>query len=219
MLRFLFCLSLASLFLFTSCNKDEENQTPEEQQQAEESFFALKVGNSWTYNYYRRVVNPDGLELLDVEEIVKVTEEMIVNNETYYTIQKTTSGDGSCGVCEENGVSTMQVRDSVGYLINIEGDILYSSESKTDYLIAEEDWGTIFGVLLPGMEDIEVDAGTFTAINNQWYAIDPSDGSEYFGRIDWHYADGVGEIKRTFVGVIAGQFIYEKRLASFDLVE
>ena len=202
--------------LLISCNKDDTS--PQGQQVVEESFFALKVGNSWIYNFFRPIYMTGVLENVGVQVEVEVTEETTTMENRYYTIQTTTIGNDSfeCIVCEENGVSTLQVRDSLGYLIDGSGNILFSSENTQDYLVASHSWGDVYKVLRENEVLVTVPAGQFSCLLNEKYVINP-DGEIFDGRAHQYFSEGVGEIKRTFVFVTSGSLIIEKQLISFSI--
>ena len=202
--------------LLISCNKDDTS--PQGQQVVEDNFFALKVGNSWIYNFFRPNNSTGVLENVGVQVEVEVTEETTIIENRYYTIQTTTLGNdnGECPLCGENGVSTLQVRDSLGYLIDGSGNILFSSENTQDYLVASHSWGDVYKVLRENEVLVTVPAGQFSCLLNEKYAINPND-SLYAGRAHQYFSEGVGEIKRTFVFVISGSLILEKQLISFSI--
>jgi len=109
---FLFTLSFLLLF---SCKGDEECSTPE----AETNFYALSVGNTWTYEYFGRIGLTDEFESFDVFDEVEITETTEINGEEYFVFQTTTIGNnGSPRYVPENGVAVLHYRDSLGYLIN-----------------------------------------------------------------------------------------------------
>jgi hypothetical protein len=209
MYRFSFFI-IASTLLLTSCSKSDDPGNLQEVQ--ETSFYALKVGNSWSYNYF---INNNGvLENTGVQEEVEIIADTLIDNETYFMVQITTAG--SCGVCEHDEIVMRKVKDSLGYLVRLEGIILFSNDNTNDYLIRQNPWGDMYGVLSADPVSVEVEAGVFTALHNQVYAIDPNTGDIYPGKDDNYYADGIGLVKRNFHG-LSGGLLYERRLMSYDV--
>ncbi len=216
MYRFFVFLFLTGAFIFTSCNKDDET-APEEQQQSDSGFFALKVGNTWTYNYFRRNTQTGELTNLGGVEEVEITREEIENNETIFTVQINTSDpNNSCSVCNHDPMLTLKVKDSLGYLVEVGGEIKFSSISTVDYLVRQQEFGDIYRVLKENEVLITVPAGQFSALNNERYAIDP-DGNRFNGRDNLYYADGIGEVRQTISGVVIERIIFEKQLISYSI--
>ena len=215
-------MSRFSVMIFTisilliSCNKDDTS--PQGQQVVEDNFFALKVGNSWIYNFFKPNNSTGVLENVGVQVEVEVIGETTIMENRYYTIQTTTIGNDNfeCTLCEENGVSTLQVRDSLGYLIDGSGNILFSSENTQDYLVASYGWGDVYKVLRENEVLVTVPAGQFSCLLNEKYAINP-DGDLFDGRALQYFSEGGGEIKRTFVAVTSGRLFFEKQLMSFNI--
>ena len=215
MYRFI-CLFLASSFLFVSCNKDDGDKAAQEQE-ADAGFFALQVGNSWVYNYFR--VDNDTGELINQggTETVEIIDEEVIGEETIFTMRTTTvDDDDSCAICHENPLFTKKVKDSLGYLVEIDGETIFSSVNTEDFLVSSQGFGDIFRVLKPNEVLITVPAGQFTTKDNERYAIDP-DGNRYNGQDNLYYADGVGEIKQTISTVTNLRILYEKHLVSYTV--
>lgn len=208
-------LILSLCVVLTSCNKDDS--TNPEPETAETNFFALKVGNKWTYNFFR-VDNQTG-ELINIDAVeeVEITEEEQIGDDTIYTMEINTSDPNNvCSVCNEEATRIKQVKDSLGYLVEVGGPILFSSENNVDYLVRSEEWGTVYRVLLPSEVLITVPAGQFVSKDNQRYAIFPN-GERSNGQDNLFYADGIGEIKQTFSGVNTLRILYEKQLVSYSV--
>ncbi|MBZ0327536.1 MAG: hypothetical protein K8F54_08040 [Altibacter sp.] len=211
MYRFSF-FTIALTLLLTSCSKSDEPGNLQEQQEA--NFYALKVGNSWSYSYFTIDHNGD-LQNIGVEEDVEIVAETVIDNETYFTVQTTTVG--SCTVCDDEGVTVKKVKDSLGYLVTLEGDILFSNDNTNSYLIHENPWGDVYGVLSADLVEVVVEAGVFTAVRNEVYAIDPNTGDPFIGKDDNLYADGIGLVKRNYHGVSSGQLILERHLIAYQI--
>lgn len=209
-------LFLTSALLFTSCNKDDAS-APEEEQQSDAGFFALQVGNTWTYNYFRRDSQTGELTNLGGVEEVEITHEEIVNNETLFTVQINTSDpNNSCSACNHDPMLTLKVKDSLGYLVEVGGEIKFSSINTADYLVKRQEFGNIYRVLKENEVLITVPAGQFSALNNERYAID-TDGNRLDGKDNLYYADGIGEVRQTISTVIQERIIFEKQLISYSI--
>ncbi|MAP55162.1 hypothetical protein [Altibacter sp.] len=201
--------------MFTSCKDDDAT----DDQSGSENFYALKIGNTWTYNYFYRIGDSDDFENLNVTEKVEITGTTTENTETYFVFTTTTTGDTThCPLCPDEGVTNRKLRDSLGFLVDEIGAIYFSRESVSDYLISENEWGNVYGVLQPENFSIEVPAGQFSCLNNEVYAI-LDDGTSSQGRDEIYYSDGIGYIFRKSSTVNNPQHMWEKRLMSYELVE
>jgi len=207
------------LLVFGACNSDDN--ADEINEEIEENFFALKVGNTWTYNYFSRVGQTEEFENLGAVDQVTILSKTEINGETYFEMQTTTIlGDQFCTVCPDEGVANRMVRDSLGYLIDTEGVIIFSSQDvDTDYLILEFEQYDIFGKLLLESELISVEAGNFECLKNEVFAVFEADGSISQGRDYIYFADGVGQTLRKYSGVMNPQHRWEKRLMNFTISE
>ncbi|MCH2490593.1 MAG: hypothetical protein MK211_10640 [Flavobacteriales bacterium] len=211
MKKLLFLVLFTSLF-FSSCSDDDSN--PDNTEEA--NFYALKVGNTWNYNFFRRIGQTAEFENLGVNETVEIIGTENLDGSQYFTLQITTTGnDNNYAPCSENGVEQLKVRDSLGYLVSLEGEIHFSNEVAEPYSLSENEWGNVFGVLEQDSEEITVEAGTFMAVSNRIYAVDPNDGTEFPGKDQVYYAPNTGLVFRSYSTVNHPQHRWEKRLQSF----
>jgi len=209
-------LLLAFSFLFLSCNKDDGNTTSDNQGQ-DAGFFALKVGNSWVYNYFRVNSETGELSNLGATETIEVIDEEAIGEEVVFTLKTTTiDTENSCGPCNTSPEYTFKVKDSLGYLVEVDGPILFSSINDEDYLVLSQEFGDIFRVLKPNEVLITVPAGQFVTKDNERYAIDP-EGNRFDGQDNLYFAEGIGEIRQTISTVSTQRIIYEKQLMSFNV--
>lgn len=215
MYRFIF-LFFAFSFLLGSCKKDD-GDTASEQEVVDAGFFALQVGNSWVYNFFRVDAQTGDLENVGATETVKITDKEIVNDETIFTMEiATVDENNTCTVCNDNPMEIKKVKDSLGYLVEVNGPIIFSSSNTNDYLILSQEFGDIYRVLKPNEVHITVPAGQFVSKDNERYAIDP-DGNRFDGQDNLYYADGIGEIRQTISTVTNARIIYEKHLMSYTV--
>lgn len=206
-----FLFLIVSTILFSCSNDDSSGDGSEET-----SFFALKVGNYWKYQWNR--TDSDGVPIGEwaIEEIL-VEEQTAINNETYFKLKITTTDeDGDCALCQEEPVAYQWVRDSVGYLVDSDNNILFSSVDTLPILTSENTWGDIYLQLQENESSVEVPAGTFNCRNNLVFALDP-DGGEYPGQDDRLYAEGIGWVRYTCSGVSSDSQIAEKILLEYQL--
>ena len=209
-------LLLAFSFLFLSCNKDDGNTTSDNQGQ-DAGFFALQVGNSWVYNYFRVNSETGELSNLGATETIEVIDEEAIGEEVVFTLKTTTVDiENNCGPCNTSPEYTLKVKDSLGYLVEVDGPILFSSINDEDYLVLSQEFGDIFRVLKPNEVLITVPAGQFVSKDNERYAIDP-EGNRFDGQDNLYFAEGIGEIRQTISTVSTQRIIYEKQLMSYNV--
>jgi len=214
-----FYVSLFFSLFFIACNNDDDTSTEPE---IVENFYALKIGNNWTYEYFQRIGQTDDFETMGIIEEILITETTEIDGETYFVFQSTTTGnDNGTLDIPENGITTKNKRDSLGYLIALNQDhrILFSNENTEDYLLSDNEWGDVYGVLLEGTEQVNVPAGTFLCNQNEIYALLAPDGEISPGRDRVYFSDEIGEIFRQYSGAGSALHRWEKRLTSFEILE
>ena len=217
MYRYLLAFFAITL-VFVSCDSKDDS-IPEEEEQVEENFYALTVGNIWNYEFFRRVQQTDEFESINVFNAVEITETTQINGEEYYVFTTTTTGnDNGHAPCNDNGVSNEHFRDSLGYLINENGKIQFSQLNSEPYLIDNPKWADIYGALIEGTTEITVEAGTFTTLENEIYAIN-EDVPEFPGKDYRYYADGIGLVQADHSFVTNPDHFWENRLISYEIVE
>jgi len=219
MKRVFYVSFIFSLF-FIACNNDDDSSNDE--QEVVENFYALKTGNNWKYEYFRRVGQTEEFETMDIIEEVLITETTIIDGETYFVFQSTTTGNDNNSLdIPENGITTKNKRDSIGYLIALDQDhhILFSNENTEDYLLSDNLWGDVYGVLKEEIENIEVEAGIFLCNQNEIYALLAPDGEISPGRDRVYFSDEIGEILREYSGAGSTPHRWEKRLIEFEILE
>lgn len=214
MYRFI-CLIVAFSFLLVSCNKDDGDNAPQEQE-IDAGFFALQVGNEWVYNYFW--VDNDTGELTNMGgiETVEITDEEVMDGETIFTMRTTTVDNDTCPVCNNDPVVVRKLKDSLGYLVEVDGSTLFSSLNTEDFLVYSEEFGDVYRVLKLNEVLITVPAGQFTTKDNERYALDP-DGNRFDGQDNLYYADGIGEVRQTFSSVHNLRIVYERQLMSYTV--
>ncbi len=203
MTKFSIVLLASCLTLFVGCsNDDDTTETPEQ----EANYFALKVGNSWTYNVYR--YNGATMEY-DVQDL-KITNTIVssetINSEIYFKYETTSEGTDECLFCLEDLGNDTSVRDSLGYLVTTEGVIKFSSIQTDPYLITSEDFGDIFGVYREETGAVDTPAGEFFGVDyNERYLVQP-DGTTAPGKDGTYYGkEGQGVMVKT-ISFVSSEF-------------
>lgn len=203
--------------VFIGCNNDDNSSSNE--QEIAENFYALKIGNKWKYEYFDRIAQTDEFESTGVIEEVEIVETTIVNGETFYVFQSTTTGNiNNYPPCAPaNGIIYLNKRDSLGYLIDNNHHILFSNENLNEYLISENLWGDIYGELKPEIETINMPLGSFECRKNEIFAVLSQNEEIAPGINNYFYAENIGEIFKTFSGVSNPLYMWEKRLIEYQV--
>ncbi|MDC8005604.1 hypothetical protein POV27_16210 [Aureisphaera galaxeae] len=208
-------LALTALFLVVSCNSDDSNSNPPENEPA--NFYALKIGNSWEYEVATYSFVEEEYQIQDLTVTNTIIGDSIINGETYFVFKTTSEGTYECSPCE-NCFRDEIVRDSLGYLINDHGDILFSNTPTEDYLISPTSWGGIYGKYVGENVEISTPAGDFETTKNEIYGVFSS-GETTPSRDSHLIAENIGRIRRT-VSLISNEIpLYRMTLKSYSLVD
>ena len=155
-------LCLAGLALLTACNEEPDpviQQIPD--------YFPLSVGNYWIYDHYE-VMETGEERILERSDSIYIEKDTLIGSEVYYVIK------GSSFLCGHffSGKDYQIIRDSVGYLVNEDGQILMSSvcfdEPLGEYIYTMPDDDTLYtGSYSMQTEPalVNVPAGEFDVIN------------------------------------------------------
>lgn len=185
--------------------------------QENESFYALKVGNSWVYKSYKYNSETEKYDDTGVIDRVSIIGTEEINDNLYYNIKTITTGNEEGIVfCNPNGESFELLRESEGNLIKEDGTIIFTNNIFEERLILEDDWGSIFEILIEGETNITVEAGEFNSIHAEKYAILP-DGNQSLGKDRTYYSDGIGLVSISFSLVTNPIPTIIRRLDSFEL--
>lgn len=211
------CLALS----FISCSTDDDT-TPE----PEESYYALKVGNSWVYNYTFRE-NPyadlyNGTNIFvetNVVDSVKVVGTENIEGNTFYKFRVRTSGnDQNYPLCYENGEKFEYYRDSLGYLINKNGKVQFALEGDTQEFIQQEDQNQRFIMQLSeASEIVETPAGSFDCLRMDLYIRNNVNNERSEGTSQYYYEEGVGQVFSKISTANSTLHRMERFLVSYDV--
>ena len=219
MKKYFFTISLFCIVCI-SCNNDDNDTSVPQVEVEDVGFYNLRVGNSWTYEYFRRdeLDNPSSefstTGIIEEQEIIASQE---INGEQIFTFQVTVSGvEESSSNFPAEDVATFQVKDSLGYLVRLNEGIIFSSESNQEYLRSEELFLGVFGVLLDTEVVVEVPSGDFQCKVNEVYAVLNDQGEVSPGRDEYLYTDGIGEVLYRISFVSTEIHVFEQRLIDFN---
>jgi len=154
-------LILSILFLF-SCKKDEIITVP--QVEVKTGYFQASPGSYWIYDWFE--IDSNGVEtqlgILDTIQNIGTT---VLNNKTY--IERTSS-------CFAYKTANIFLRDSMGYVVNSSGEILYSYTDFSDTLTTGSiaPLQVIWHKRMFDNVPVNVPVGSFTAIEANQHIYD-----------------------------------------------
>lgn len=189
MKRIIYVCFIALLAL--SCTTSDNTQEPES------NFYALTIGNEWVYKNYKYNLNTQEYDYTGVVDSISIIGTEVINDNTYYRFRRLTSGnEEGITFCNPNGEHFELLRDSLGYLVRVDGSVKYANNDFTARALNAQDWGTIYDQLIALDHDITVEAGTFTSSYSQRFAV-LNNNEQSAGLDHVYYADGYGLIYDT----------------------
>jgi len=211
----LFC---AIILAFTSCKKDNDNSNSPSNTNGTDTYsdyLPLTVGNLWIYDYIS--VDTNGIETpMNKTDTMQISKDTLINNIIYYKYEGTFFGAN---------YSCQYIRDSLHYLVNHFGQLLFSSLNFTDTLVSDveivSDDTLYVGYTIMYDPDsmITVPAGTVDVLDSR-RNIHLYPGFDQWGEIRYchsYYAVGSGVVKNTYF-YLSSPTVIERRLVSYQLV-
>ena len=205
----LFTISVFLIFIF-SCKKEIVVQSCESPITG--SYFPMEIGSYWIYQWYE--IDSSGTEELMNGKIdtVTIVKDTLIGTSIYKKIQEKNSFLANSNVIKYR-------RDSLGFLIDPNDNIYFSSSNFTDTLkiINNNNFKIIYKMEVP-TTPIETTAGIFDCLNFQGEMTPflPVDWSTQL--INTYYSKGVGKVQENtfyFSSANTGQF--HRRLIEYHL--
>jgi len=202
-----------------SCEKNENKSDVPKPKKAD--YFPLGTGSYWVYNTY--IIDSLGNETLKSEnDTLSIIGDTTINGNTY-----------SIFYGKRYGVSTSLekrfYRDSLGYIVNEEGKIVFSSDNFTDTLDIkytpdmENPMYYQFKMMKKVEDKITLPAGVFDSVLNSRlsvYYYNPL--IEHLRDNDYLYAPNVGKILWQYFyygGFVNRKSYIEERLVAYKIAE
>ena len=179
---------------------------------------ALKVGNYWVYQIYDVYLANDSAVAQNIFDSSYVESEILIGHTTYYKYCSKRTGSPS--------LSIYYLRDSLHYIVNSGGEIMFSSEDFTTVFLdrpfgpngATADTMNVRRQMTNRNTVITVPAGTFTAsaFSTIYYYPPGSPKSDKYLH-DW-YAKNIGKVKFPWAFYLAQSEQYsEYRLVRYHV--
>jgi hypothetical protein len=199
----LFILFLSGFALF-SCKKEKIATSPKPQ-----TGIPLSVGSEWEYAVYR--VDTPGREEPAGTETVLAEKDTVIRGGHYTKMVHSGGVDGDYIRC---------LRDSSGYLISSEGNVLYSAVNFNDVISSytEPGYYSAKGTMAYRDRKLTVPAGTFTT-NTLLLECAMEPPYNQFGPFRYAqaaYAENVGLVSATNI-YLSSPAMYETRLVKYTI--
>ncbi|MFN2395093.1 MAG: hypothetical protein ABR597_05335 [Bacteroidales bacterium] len=210
-------LVVVAMIFLAACDKNDEPDP-----QISLNYQPLSVGNYWVYNSF--YIHPDGTENGSSRiDSVAITRDTIIRGEKYFVFETINTAS------EQSQWSISRiVRDSLSYLVNEKGAILFAENHFNEILYEhfEVSYNTdTVAELYYQMKDdpstFTVPAGSFDVLNYQGEVIsylvpDPEQPAYFY--LNNLYARDVGRVLRTSVYLTSG-ILWEQRLVRYHITE
>ncbi len=207
MKNFLFVVGLAAA-VFASCKDvDESHSYPD--------YANLEVGNYWVYGRYSLDTNGVYTDL-NIRDTIYVEKDTLIGGDTYFKYINRLPEPPFTYV-------PLYLRDSLHYIVDWQGKVLFSSENTVDtlasrYFLAGQDTVCyIFSKMAGTDESITTPAGSFTVKSyrttyRMWPGFDDWGAVRYENR---RYAEDVGIVEESLYFFISDRRYYIRRLITY----
>lgn len=206
-------ITVCILSLFFSCANDDSltNETPQE-----DNFYALTVGNSWVYKNYKYDINSQTYEDTGVVDSVSIVSKETILGVEYFKFRRLTTGnEDDITFCNPNGEHFEYLREYDGNLIWDDGRVKFTNSDYSERILNTNSNFSLREILIEGETELTVEAGTFTCINSERYAV--SNGEQLSGLDKFYYADGYGLIYDTSSFTSSEVPVIIRRLQSYNV--
>jgi hypothetical protein len=186
MKKILFLLQALVALSLLSCSKSNHNNPP-----SNEDFMALRVGNYWIYQNYD--IDSNGVATpTDDWDSAYISKDTLVNGKTYYKMFRKSVLIAPYQLVEF-------LRDSSGYMVDLQGKIMMSEDNFTDTLTTDTTDAFLYiGYLAMVAKDsvISVPAGDFTTRTARFSVVPSNPNDPHPVRYLYDvYAKNIGRIK------------------------
>lgn len=196
---------------FSSCKKDSSTPT------TYPNFSQLKVGNYWVYERFN-VDSSGNATATEIFDSCYVEKDTLINNISYYKVIRPEVPGSK--------YEDKFVRDSLHYLVNHNGQILFSSQNFTDifyrYFVTASPTDTICEVIVKMADkdlNVSIPAGQFNTYSfKQTFNMYPNWSSQGNPRhIDTRYAENIGIVTETFPFYSINPNYVQRRLVRYKV--
>ncbi len=197
----------------SSCKKESPNSNIDSDMAA--SYTQLKVGNYWIYERFH--LTDSTTTSTGIIDSCYIEKDTVINSKTYYKMIRPST---------TSNTDYSYIRDSLSYLVNNYGAILFSSQNFTDTFSQRFDYylssGDTLDKRICKMNDtlysINTPAGTFSVLENEIIFYMYAGINAYSNRyMTTKYANGVGIVSETLLFYINEPDYTERRLVRYHI--
>jgi hypothetical protein len=210
-------LVVVAMIFLAACDKNDEPDP-----QIRLNYQPLSLGSYWVYENFS--IHPDGSENpMSRIDSVAITRDTIIRGEKYFVFEAINTAS------EQSQWSILRiVRDSLSYLVNEKGAILFAENHFNEILYEhfEVSYNTdtvaeLYYQMKVDPSNYTVPAGSFDVLNYQGEVIsymvpDPEQPALYY--LNNLYARDVGRVLRTGIWLTSGA-LWEQRLVRYYINE
>ena len=199
---------------FLSCKKDKIDESPEAKTSR---YYPLSVGNYWIYQ--NSVYNLDTYTATTTNDIdsIKITGTKMIGGDLYYEVVQNRFTTSSI-------ITTSYVRDSSGFIVDSNGDILFTLVAFDEILHTYDGGGGILVVnysIQDSLSTIITPLDVYECYDFKGELIHYADG--YIRDFHNYYAEDIGLVYQSkFLTVFAGSSFnreYRRELIDYHLEE
>ncbi len=197
------------------CKKDKTCEEPPVINPPDPIYFPFTIGNYWIYDVYLVNDSTDIETQQNYSDTLRIIAEEVINGNTYFVIEE------DRWLSNTNLKDTLYYRDSSGYIVNLEGEIIFEYVAfntivRTDSF-ASNMYVSEYSVS-DATENITIPAGTFDCLNfkGRFNKTNPDD-DEPDRFLNNCYAKDVGLIFQTIFFASNYETHYERRLLDYHL--
>lgn len=181
---------IASIILgFYACSSDDT--TPENNTAIQINFYALTVGNSWVYKYYKLNSETNTFEFNGVTESVSIVGEESVFGDLYFKMKSIKANAETNEVTE----TYSYVREYEGFLVNEANEILFVNNNYSQQIVRNLGDGFLYGNLQSELQEISVNNENLSC---QEFVVTAEINGETIDYIQrYYYSEGIGLVKHS----------------------
>lgn len=209
-------LLAAFAFLIANCKKDNTPPYVPPVDPPDPVYLPLSIGSYWYYDIYLVNDSTGVEEKVNLGDTVRIIEEKIINGYNYFGFEQK-----EYMLSPPNMKDTVYLRDSSGYIVNLEGTIIFAHNDFNNTLRVETYGATFYQAeysISDTLENITTAAGTFDCLNfkGRFNSTNPNDNfPDRF--LNNYYAKDVGLVLETTFFVNSFSRHYERRLTEYHI--
>ncbi|MFC7358090.1 hypothetical protein ACFQO1_10350 [Jejudonia soesokkakensis] len=192
----LLLLSIIPFFLI-SCNKNDNSSS---QDIEASNYFALTLGNSWTYDVFEFRESSGNYEPLGYKIITSISRKKTINGKIFFYLETNEEGN-NVNFNLVDYVGNIFVRDSLGYLVRPDGVIKFTTQTSDPYFINATGLNKQYGQYIPEVITLETPMGNFQDIDFNKTFLDFENGNNSHDLEKTYYKSGAGLVVKVVTSI------------------